>query len=129
MFANVTASTYLVVSMKKPATGPDPHCGLDVAFAVMGGKWKPLILYYLAHAPRRFGELRRLVEGVSEKVLIQHLRELVRDGIVRRTDYREVPPRVDYSITNYGSTLAKALLPLCEWGNTNRRRVEKSGRA
>ena len=114
--------------MKKPTTGPDPDCGLDVALAVMGGKWKPLILYYVAHAPRRFGELRRLVDGVSEKVLIQHLRELVEDGVLRRTDYREVPPHVDYSITDYGRTLAKALLPLCEWGNTNRRRVERSGR-
>ena len=114
--------------MKKPASGPDPDCGLDAAFAVIGGKWKPLILYYVALAPRRFGELRRLVEGVSEKVLIQHLRELVKDGIVRRTDYREVPPRVDYSITDYGRTLARALLPLCEWGNKNRRCVEKSGR-
>src|SRR5579862_97732 len=105
---------------------PDSECGLDVAFAVIGGKWKPLILYYLARGPRRFGELRRLVAGVSEKVLIQHLRELQADGIVTRTDHREVPPRVDYAITPYGLSLAEALLPLCEWGSANRSRVARS---
>ena len=105
---------------------PDSECGLDVAFDVIGGKWKPLILYYLARGPRRFGELRRLVAGVSEKVLIQHLRELQADGIVTRTDHREVPPRVDYAITPYGLNLAEALLPLCEWGNVNRSRVARS---
>jgi DNA-binding HxlR family transcriptional regulator len=108
---------------------PDLECGLDVAFAILGGKWKPLILFYLAHAPRRFGELRRLVAGISEKVLIQQLRELQLDGIVSRTDHQEVPPRVDYAITKYGRTLAEALLPLCEWGNANRKRVEKIRRS
>jgi DNA-binding HxlR family transcriptional regulator len=106
----------------------DSECGLDVAFAVVGGKWKPLILYHLARRARRFGELRRLVDGVSEKVLIQHLRELQMDGVVSRTDHREVPPRVDYAITDYGVRLAKALVPLCDWGNANRKRVEKTRR-
>ena len=104
---------------------PDSQCGLDVAFSILGGKWKPLALYYLASGPRRFGELRRLVTGVSEKVLIQQLRELTGDGIVSRTDHHEVPPRVDYAITDYGRTLAQALLPLCAWGNANRSRVER----
>jgi DNA-binding HxlR family transcriptional regulator len=113
--------------MKRPLK-PDPKCGLDVTFAVLGGKWKPQILFYLSRGPRRFGELRRLVAGVSEKVLIQHLRELEMDGIVKRTDHHEVPPRVDYAITDYARTLAKALLPLCEWGNANRKRVEKARR-
>jgi DNA-binding HxlR family transcriptional regulator len=104
---------------------PDPKCGLDVAFAVVGGKWKPLILFYLSRGPCRFGELRRLVEGISEKVLIQQLRELEADGVVSRTDHHEVPPRVDYRITPFGDRLAEALLPLCEWGNANRKRVER----
>jgi DNA-binding HxlR family transcriptional regulator len=107
------------------ANGPDSECGLDVAFAVVGGKWKPLILYYLSRESRRFGELRRLVVGVSEKVLIQQLRELRVDGIVSRTDHREVPPRVDYAITVYGRRLAEALMPLCDWGNANRTRVNE----
>ncbi len=107
---------------------PDSECGLDVSFAVVGGKWKPLILYYLSRGPRRFGELRRLVAGVSEKVLIQQLRQLQIDGIVSRTDHREVPPRVDYAITDYGRRLAEALMPLCDWGNANRKRVEETRR-
>lgn len=104
---------------------PEGQCGLDVVFAVLGGKWKMTILYHLSHDRRRFGELRRLVAGVSEKVLIQQLRELLMDGIVSRTDYQEVPPRVDYAVTDYGRRLAQALMPLCEWGNANRKRVER----
>jgi DNA-binding HxlR family transcriptional regulator len=100
------------------------ECGLDVAFAVVGGKWKPLILFHLNGGSRRFGELRRLVAGISEKVLIQQLRELQADGIITRTDHHEVPPHVDYTITVFGRRLAEALMPLCEWGNDNRRRVE-----
>ncbi|GAA3927925.1 helix-turn-helix domain-containing protein [Streptomyces gulbargensis] len=93
-------------------------CGLDAAVDVVGGKWKPLILWALhAHAPVRFGELRRLVAGVSEKMLIQQLRELEADGIVHREIYREVPPRVEYSLTELGEALNTALLPLGEWGD------------
>ena len=107
---------------------PDPECGLDVAFTVVGGKWKPLILYYLARGPRRFGELRRLTAGISEKVLAQHLRELQADGVISRTDHHEVPPRVSYAVTGFGLRLAEALLPLCEWGNANRVRIERTRR-
>jgi DNA-binding HxlR family transcriptional regulator len=70
-------------------------CGMDVALAVMSGKWKPLILFHLSQGTQRFGELRRLVVGISEKMLIQQLRELVADGIVARRDFRELPPRVE----------------------------------
>jgi DNA-binding HxlR family transcriptional regulator len=103
----------------------DFSCGLDVALAVIGGKWKPLILFHLGGGARRFGELRRLVTGISEKMLIQHLKELEADRIVSRTDYREVPPRVDYAMTAFGRTLANALMPLCAWGDANRTEVEK----
>ncbi|MEU7034187.1 helix-turn-helix domain-containing protein [Streptomyces sp. NPDC046237] len=92
-------------------------CGLDAAVDVVGGKWKPLILWALhAHGPTRFGELRRQVTGVSEKVLIQQLRELEADGVVHREVYPEVPPRVEYSLTALGEALNTALLPLGEWG-------------
>jgi DNA-binding HxlR family transcriptional regulator len=104
------------------------RCGLDVALAVVGGKWKPLVLFHLNGGPRRFGELRRLVAGISEKVLIQHLRELEADGILKRRDYREVPPRVDYEMTEFGRTLARALMPLCGWGDEHRERVEEMQR-
>ena len=91
-------------------------CGLDAALFVLGGKWKPLILFHLAHGTRRYGELRRAVGTVSDKVLIQQLKELQADGIVNRFDYRAIPPKVGYSLTTFGRTLGKALAPLCEWG-------------
>ena len=103
----------------------EPACGLDVALAVMGGKWKPLILYHLRSGPKRFGDLKRLVEGVSEKVLIQQLRELATAGVLVRHDYQQVPPKVDYTMTAFGTTLVEALLPLCYWGTENRAKVEK----
>lgn len=73
-----------------------------------------LILWHLEQ-PRRFGELRRLVHGISEKVLISQLRELEADGIIERKDYQEVPTKVDYSLTPFGKTLKTALSPLSDW--------------
>lgn len=102
----------------------DLGCGLDVALVVIGGKWKPLILFHLNGSPQRFGALRRLVGGISEKVLIQQLRELTDDGIITRKDHGEVPPRVDYTMTAFGLTLAQALVPLCAWGETHRTQIE-----
>jgi DNA-binding HxlR family transcriptional regulator len=99
-------------------------CGLEAALVVMGGKWKPLILFHLGPGKRRFGELKRLVSGVSEKMLIQQLRELQADGIIERADFREIPPKVEYSVTPLGRSLAKALLPLCEWGSTHSAAIE-----
>ena len=101
----------------------DTPCGLDVALAVMGGKWKPLILYHLHSGPKRFGDLKRLVSGVSEKVLIQQLRDLAAAGVLTRHDYQRVPPMVDYTMTDFGMTLARALMPLCEWGVVHRARI------
>ena len=103
----------------------EARCGLDAALAVMGGKWKPLILYHLQSGPRRFGDLRRLVVGISEKVLIQQLRELVTAGVLHRHDHQQVPPKVDYAVTSFGMTLVQALVPLCVWGTEHRARVEE----
>ncbi len=100
----------------------ESDCGLDVALAVMGGKWKPLILYHLRSEPKRFGALKRLVAGISEKVLIQQLRELVTAEVLVRRDYQQVPSKVDYMMTPFGMTLVEALLPLCEWGTEQRAR-------
>jgi DNA-binding HxlR family transcriptional regulator len=98
-------------------TLPGFTCGLDATLRVIAGKWKPLILYFLAQGgPTRYGELRRAVRDVSDKMLIQQLKELEADGLVKRTDYKEVPPRVDYSLTPLGHSLAQALVPLCSWG-------------
>lgn len=94
-------------------------CGLDATLKVISGKWKPLILYFLLRGPTRYGELKRAVRDVSDKVLIQHLKELEADGVLRRNDYKEVPPRVDYALTPLGQSLARALEPLCTWGTEN----------
>jgi DNA-binding HxlR family transcriptional regulator len=99
-------------------------CGLDAALDVMGGKWKGLILWALRPEARRFGELRRVVQGISEKMLIQHLKEMEADGIVSRRDFREVPPRVEYALTPFGDSLWHALNPLCEWGTLHMKRIE-----
>jgi DNA-binding HxlR family transcriptional regulator len=99
-------------------------CGLDAALFVVGGKWKPLILFHLAHGARRYGELKRAIGGVSDKVLIQQLKELRADGIIHRLDYGEIPPKVDYSLTPLGKTLAAALAPLCAWGTEYSHEVE-----
>ncbi|MGH8934081.1 MAG: winged helix-turn-helix transcriptional regulator [Egibacteraceae bacterium] len=99
-------------------------CGLDAAVDVIGGKWKALILWELHAQPRRFGELKRLEPGISEKMLIQQLREMEADGLVHREVYREVPPKVEYSVTELGSSLNEALIPLCEWGEKHMSRIE-----
>ncbi|WP_112384253.1 winged helix-turn-helix transcriptional regulator [Sphingomonas carotinifaciens] len=94
-------------------------CGLDATLRLIAGKWKPLILYFLLQGPNRYGALKRAVRGVSDKVLIQQLKELESDGVVLRTDHKEVPPRVDYTLTPLGRSLAEALEPLCIWGVEN----------
>ena len=98
---------------------PNFTCGLDATLKVIAGKWKPLILYFLLQGPNRYGALKRAIRDVSDKVLIQQLKELEADGILLRTDYKEVPPRVDYTLTPLGQSLAQALEPLCSWGTEN----------
>ena len=100
-------------------------CGLDISLKIMGGKWKPLILYHLQNGPLRFSEIKRSMGSISEKVLIQQLRDLVAINVLNRHDYKCVPPMVDYSLTPFGETLVQALIPLCEWGNQNREQVTK----
>ncbi|MEU2429643.1 helix-turn-helix domain-containing protein [Streptomyces sp. NPDC007861] len=98
-------------------------CGLDAAVDVVGGKRKPMILWALHEGTHRFGELRRQVSGASEKTLIQQLRELEADGIVHREVYREVPPRVEYSLTEPGRARNAALLSLGRWGGDHVDRI------
>lgn len=107
-------------------TLPGFTCGLDATLRVIAGKWKPLILYFLAQdGPSRYGELRRAMRDVSDKMLIQQLKELEADGLVKRTDYKEVPPRVDYSLTPLGHSLGEALVPLCTWGTEHMAEVTR----
>ncbi|MEU3776663.1 helix-turn-helix domain-containing protein [Streptomyces sp. NPDC032472] len=100
-------------------------CGLDAAMEVISGKWKVLILWALRHQSHRFGALKRLVPGVSEKVLIQQLRELEADGIVLRTMHDDTRLRVVYSLTPSGEELFEALEPLGAWGREHLPRREE----
>jgi DNA-binding HxlR family transcriptional regulator len=92
------------------------NCPVEATLDVIGGKWKPLILWYLNASTLRFSELRKKMPGITEKMLTQHLRELEADGIVARKVFATVPPRVEYSLTEYGSSLKRALKAICDWG-------------
>jgi DNA-binding HxlR family transcriptional regulator len=103
-------------------------CGIDAGMDVVAGKWKSLILWELDnYGTRRFGELRRGLPGVSEKMLVQHLREMEEDGLIHREIFREVPPRVEYSLTPEGVSLNKALGALGAWGKQRVKRLAAEG--
>ncbi|NRQ40225.1 helix-turn-helix transcriptional regulator [Nonomuraea sp. NN258] len=100
-------------------------CGLDAAIDVVGGKWKVLILWALYEpGTLRFGQLRREVPGVSERILAVQLRDLEKAGLVRREMYHQVPPKVEYSLTELGKSLVAALVPLGEWGDAHMTTIE-----
>jgi DNA-binding HxlR family transcriptional regulator len=104
------------------------ECPVETTLAVIGGKWKPLILWHLGEdGVRRFSELQRIIPGITRKMLTQHLRELERDEIVARKIFREVPLRVEYSLTKYGQTLRPLLRALCHWGSKHEAHVAKNG--
>ncbi|MDF2937667.1 MAG: HxlR family transcriptional regulator [Paenibacillaceae bacterium] len=97
--------------------------GVEAALEVMGGKWKPLILYHLMTGRKRTSELRRLIPGITQKMLTAQLRSLENDDIVARKIYEEIPPRVEYELTAYGWKLKPALDLLCYWGEEHLERV------
>jgi len=91
-------------------------CPIELTIAVLGGKWKCVILWWLRRDAKTFGELRQLMLGITPKVLTQQLRELEENGLVDRQSYRESPRRVEYSLTPYGETLIPITDLMCEWG-------------
>jgi DNA-binding HxlR family transcriptional regulator len=97
-----------------------PDCAISYAIDIIGGKWKLAILYYLADGTKRFNELRRLMPEVTRQMLTLHLRELERDGVVHREVYAQVPPKVEYSLTEQGRLLEPVLLALGVWGEAHR---------
>ena len=119
-------------SIKKALSGnharpgrPNPvsGCPLTAALAVVGGKWKLIIVYWLAESPKHFAALRRVMPGISQKVLTQQLRQLVGDGIVQRQPKGAIPAPVEYSLTDYG----RSVLPLVDdvrlWGRAHMERL------
>lgn len=119
-----------MTTLNRPGTPAGHVCGIDTAMEVIGGKWKVLILWALHEHPcRRFGELRRLIPGITEKVLASHMRELEADGVVHRVAYDVVPPRVEYSLTEDGKRLNDALQPLAAWGRERAAALRAEGEA
>jgi DNA-binding HxlR family transcriptional regulator len=100
------------------------HCPVEAAIEVIGGKWKLMILWWLNQKTYRFADLRREIPGISEKMLIQHLRQFEADGIVERTVFATVPPKVEYSLTEHGKSLRQALNAISDWGTVH---IEKTG--
>ena len=98
------------------------NCPVKLTADVIGGKWKPSILFFLEGGTLRFGELQRLIPGMTKKMLTQHLRDLERDEIVHRKIYAEVPPKVEYSLTRHGQSLKPILKLMSAWGIKHRAR-------
>jgi DNA-binding HxlR family transcriptional regulator len=92
-------------------------CPVEATLAVIGGKWKAVLIFQMMHSgPHRFAELKRKTTGISDRVLTRQLRELEADGIVRREVFAEVPPRVEYSLTENGESLRPVTEAMCQWG-------------
>ncbi len=103
----------------KRCLGREYYCTVELTLQVIGGKWKPIILYHLGRdGTRRFSELKREMPNVTRKMLTQQLRELESDGLVHREVYAEVPPRVEYSLTELGTSVMPVLESLTAWGRT-----------
>jgi DNA-binding HxlR family transcriptional regulator len=93
-------------------------CSVEATLDVIGGKWKGTILYHLLDKSCRFNELRRTMPDITQRMLTLQLRELEEDGIIKRTVYAQVPPHVDYSLTDFGRSLEPILLLMRDWGTT-----------
>ncbi|WP_168120835.1 helix-turn-helix domain-containing protein [Paenibacillus sp. HB172176] len=103
------------------------ECPIETVIHVLGGKWKPTIMWQLMDSTRRFSDLEKLIPNVSQKMLTQHLRDLEGEGVVERTIYPTVPPKVEYSLTEYGRTLIPVAEAMCAWGEMhNERKREDS---
>ncbi len=93
------------------------HCPMEVTLELIGGKWKALLLWHLMEGTLRFHELRTLVPQVTPKMLTQQLRDLERDGLIDRKVYAVVPPKVEYSLSEFGKSLIPILDIMCHWGS------------
>lgn len=91
---------------------------------LVGGKWKISIIYNLRRGPIRFGELKRILAPVTQQMLTKQLREMERDQLIKRNVYKVVPPKVEYSLTEFGSSLAPVLDSWCKWGTDNQEVIQ-----
>jgi DNA-binding HxlR family transcriptional regulator len=106
--------------MPRQTPRADDHktkCSVETALSLIGGRWKGVVLFWLLKGKKRFGELRKILSNCSQRMLTVQLRELEEDGLVTRTVFPEVPPRVEYELTEFGRTLEPVLISLKEWGD------------
>lgn len=102
-------------------------CTIELTLDIIGGKWKPLILWHLGvGGTKRFSEIKKALPGITQKMLTQQLRELEADGMISRKIYPQVPPKVEYSLTEEGLSLMPILNTMCKWGKEYYEKVEKS---
>lgn len=104
-------------------------CPVETTLDVIGGKWKGILLYHLIDDKKRFNEFRKLYPRLTQRMLTLQLRELERDGIIHREVYKEVPPKVEYSLTEFGRSLAPIILLMKDWGAKHKDRVNKIKKA
>ncbi|MNK42573.1 putative HTH-type transcriptional regulator YtcD [compost metagenome] len=95
------------------------NTAVEATLEVIGGKWKPVILFYLTFGKKRNNEFKSLIPAITQKMLTQHLRELEEEGVILRTSYNQVPPRVEYELTDYGWSLKELLHMMCRWGDSH----------
>jgi len=126
-----TAVFPVIVSNFIPEAAMEPMdvgtCPVEVMLHVLSGKWKPMLLHHLHRGTHRFGELRRLLPDATQQMLTAHLRELERDGLVHREVYAQVPPKVEYSLTEIGRSLGPIVVLMARWGEAYSR--EKAARS
>ncbi|WMJ79439.1 helix-turn-helix domain-containing protein [Clostridium sp. MB40-C1] len=91
-------------------------CGMELTMDVIGGKWKSVILWHLRNKTLRFSQLKRRLHGITQKMLTQQLRELEEDGLINRKVFPQVPPKVEYSLTEYGQSIVPVLYSIYQWG-------------
>lgn len=96
------------------------NCPVEYTLSIIGGKWKPVILWHLASdGVKRYGEIKKSLNGITHKMLSTQLKELEADDLIHRKEYHQIPPKVEYSLTQKGKTLIPILKIMCEWGKEN----------
>ena len=106
--------------MRDPLADEHLGCPAEITLRYIAGKWRPMIVYWLLQGPMRFNELQRRLGGVTHRTLSKTLKEMSTDGLIKRHDYREIPPRVDYSLTDLGRSLEPVLQAMEQWARNER---------